>query len=303
MARSYTGADLNRISLPLGGIGTGTVGFGGRGQFRDWELENHPSKGLTSALSFFACRVAPTGDTSGTAAQARICEGALFDEEVEGWQGSPAPLAGLPRFARCEFQASYPFGRVVLSDPGFPVEVAVTAFNPLVPGDAEASGLPLAAFRVTLTSRASEPLDADVMFSAETMTGHALRAADQPSQPDVATRSADGLAGVLLSDQAMDTGHEDWGTIAAAAVGEGTWTGPVWGMGKWNQGLFAMWEGFLATGQPAPGMFGLGAVGPSVAAAVAGTVGARRVLPPGGRAEVTFLLGWHFPNRRSWRWG
>ena len=26
VARSYTGADLNRISLPLGGIGTGTVG-------------------------------------------------------------------------------------------------------------------------------------------------------------------------------------------------------------------------------------------------------------------------------------
>ena len=131
--------------------------------------------------------------------------------------------------------------------------MAVTAFNPLVPGDAEASGLPLAVFRITLTSRASEPLDADVMFSAETMTGHALRAADQPSQPDVATRSADGLAGVLLSDQAMDTGHEDWGTIAAAAVGQDTWTGPAWGMGKWNQGLFAMWEGFLATGQPAPG--------------------------------------------------
>ena len=98
VARSYTGPDRNRISLPLGGIGTGTVGFGGRGQFRDWELENHPSKGLTSALSFFACRVTPSGDTSGTAAQARICEGALFDEEVEGWQGSPAPLAGLPRF-------------------------------------------------------------------------------------------------------------------------------------------------------------------------------------------------------------
>jgi hypothetical protein len=303
VARSYIGPDLNRISLPLGGIGTGTVGFGGRGQFRDWELENHPSKGLTSALTFFACRVAGAEGTSGRPPQARICEGALFDEEVEGWQGSPAPLAGLPRFSQCEFRAGYPFGRVVLSDPDFPVEVAVTAFTPLVPGDAEASGLPLAAFRVTLTSRASEPLDADVMFSAETMTGHTLRAAGQPSQPDVAIRSAPGLTGVLLSDQAMDTGHEEWGTIAAAAVGEGGWTGPVWGMGKWNQGLFAMWEGFLATGRPADGTFGLGSVGPSVAAAVAGTVGARRVLPPGGRAEAVFLLGWHYPNRRSWRWG
>jgi non-lysosomal glucosylceramidase len=298
VARSYTGAELNRISLPVGGIGTGTVGFGGRGQFRDWELENHPSKGLTSALTFFACRVAPPGSQG--QAQARICEGALFDEEVEGWQGSPAPLAGLPRFGQCEFQASYPFGRVLLSDPDFPVEVAVTAFNPLIPGDDEASGLPLAVFRVTLTSRASEPLEADVMFSAETMPGHTLRAAGEPSRPDVAVKSGPGLAGVLLSDQAMDPQHEEWGTIAAAAVGEGTWTGPAWGMGKWNQGLFAMWEGFLATGQPAPGTFGLGSHGPTVEAAVAGTVGAHRVLPPGGRAEAVFLLGWHFPNRRAW---
>ncbi len=149
VARTYAGRDLARISLPLGGIGTGTVGFGGRGQFRDWELENRPSKGLTSPLTFFACRV--RGAT--VPAQARILEGALFDEEVEGWQGSPAPLAGLPRFAGCEFQATYPFGRAVLSDPHFPVRVSVTAFNPLAPGDPELSGLPLAAFRVILTSR------------------------------------------------------------------------------------------------------------------------------------------------------
>ena len=185
VARTYTGGDLARISLPVGGIGTGTVGFGGRGQFRDWELENHPSKGLTSALTFFACRVAG----SGVPAQARIMEGALLDEEVEGWQGSPAPLAGMPRFAECEFQASYPFGRVVLTDPHFPVDVSITAFNPLLPGNPEDSGLPLAAFRVTLTSRADTPVTADVMFSVETMVGHSLRAASEPSRPQIDARS------------------------------------------------------------------------------------------------------------------
>jgi non-lysosomal glucosylceramidase len=296
VARTYSGPDLTRISLPLGGIGTGTVGFGGRGQFRDWELENHPSKGLTSPLTFFACRV--QGES--VPAQARIAEGALFDEEVEGWQGSPAPLAGLPRFAGCEFGAAYPFGRVMLSDPAFPVQVSVAAFNPLIPGDAEASGLPLAAFRITLTSRADEPLSAEVMFSVETMVGHALRAAGQPSRPDVATRSGADLAGVLISDAAMDPGHEEQGTIAAAVTGPDGWVGPVWGMGKWNQGLFAMWQGFVQAGRPAAGLFELDGVGPTSAAAVAGTLGASRTLPPGGTAEVTFLLGWHFPNRRSW---
>ena len=303
VARSYTGRDLARISLPLGGIGTGTVGFGGRGQFRDWELENHPAKGLTSPLTFFACRVAGMGVPS----QARILEGALLDDEIEGRQGSPAPLAGLPRFASCEFQACYPFGRVVLSDPEFPVRVTVTAVSPLVPGDAEASGLPLASFRIMLTSLADSQVDVDVMFSVETMVGHSLRAAGLRSNPVVVPRSSrsepgtPGMGtGILISDEAMHSQHEERGTLAAAAVGDDTWTGPTWGMGKWNQGLFAMWQGFVATGRPEAGLFELGGVGPTSAAAMAGTVGAHRVLEPGQSAEAVFLLGWHFPNRRAW---
>ncbi len=70
VARRYRGSDRVRISLPVGGIGTGTVGFGGRGQFRDWELENRPSKGLRSELTFLACRVSGNG-TPPQAARAR----------------------------------------------------------------------------------------------------------------------------------------------------------------------------------------------------------------------------------------
>jgi non-lysosomal glucosylceramidase len=300
VARSYAGRARTRVSLPLGGIGTGTVGFGGRGQFRDWELENHPSKGLISPLTFFACHVRGEGIEP----QARVLEGAIFDEEAEGWQGSAAPLAGLPRFGESEFRATYPFGRVVLSDPGFPLQVSVEAFNPLVPGDAQASGLPLAAFRVVLTSRASKPLAASIMFSAETMVGHSLRARGEDSSPAALVRragTADGLIGYLLADPAMDQQDEEWGTIAAAAVGPQTWAGPTWGMGKWNQGLFAMWQGFRQAGRPAPGLFALGGPGPTTAAAIAGTMGADRVLEPHGSAEATFVLAWHFPNRRSWR--
>ena len=95
------------------------------------------------------------------APQARILEGALFDEEVRGLDRVRGPAGRAPRFADCEFEATYPFGRVVLSDPGFPVEVARQAFNPLVPGRRRGSaGCRWPSFRVALTSRASEPLDA-----------------------------------------------------------------------------------------------------------------------------------------------
>jgi uncharacterized protein (DUF608 family) len=188
VARTYRDDDRVRISLPVGGIGTGTVGFGGRGQFRDWELENHPSKGLTSELTFLACRV----EGPGTAPQARLLEGDLFNEEVQGAEGSPAPLAGLPRFARCEFETTYPFGRVLLSDPQFPVQATVEVFNPLVPGDEELSSLPIAVVRVTLESLVDEVLECSVMLSAEALLGHARRRQGLSSRPVATPRSEPG---------------------------------------------------------------------------------------------------------------
>ena len=301
VGRRYVGNDRVHISLPVGGIGTGTVGFGGRGQFRDWELENHPSKGLTSELTFLACRV----EGAGTAAEARILEGALFDEEVEGALGSGAALAGLPRFAECEFQATYPFGRVLLRDPHYPVQAKVEMFNPLVPGVEEMSSLPLAVISVTLESLAEVALDCSVMLSVEALVGHSRRSQGLPSRPLVATRSEPGLQGYVLSDEDLEPGHEEWGTVAAAVLGESTWLGPNWGVGKWNQGLLAMWRGYAETGEPKAGTFGVGSAVPAATygSSVAGTLGAKRLLEPHGTTEVVFLLGWHFPNRRSWLWG
>jgi non-lysosomal glucosylceramidase len=299
VVRSYRGRDREQISLPLGGIGTGTVGFGGRGQLRDWELENHPAKGMISPRTFLSCRIAGAGREP----QARILEGALFEREVEGWEGSPAPLAGIPRYAECEFQAAYPFGRVLLADPHVPLHVAVEAFNPLVPADEELSGLPLVFFRVVLTSLAEDHLDVAVLLSLEDLVGHSLREQRLESRPSISPRAGGGLTGVLLGDEAMDPTAEEWGTMAAAVLGERSWVGESWARGKWNQGLLEMWRGWVESGRPRAGAFGQGESGPHVDAAIAATVGVDRSLAPGERAEVRFVLGWDFPNRRNWVWG
>ncbi len=253
VARTYRGDDRVRVSLPVGGIGTGTVGFGGRGQFRDWELENHPSKGLTSELTFLACRVAKAGAPP----QARLLEGDLFNDEVEGAEGSPGELAGLPRFAQCEFETTYPFARVLLSDPHFPVRATVEVFNPLAPGDEELSSLPIAIVTVTLESLADEVLDCSVMFSVEALMGHTRRRLGLSSRPVATQRSEQGLVGYLLSDEVLDKDLEEAGTIAATAFGDGVWVGPSWGLGKWAQGLGTMWRGFMETGVPRSGLFGM----------------------------------------------
>src|SRR5882724_9238701 len=50
--RSFTGRQLAMIAFPLGGIGTGSISLGGRGQLRDWEIYNRPDKGRSPEYAF-----------------------------------------------------------------------------------------------------------------------------------------------------------------------------------------------------------------------------------------------------------
>src|SRR5260370_96600 len=59
--RRFTKESLREIAFPLGGIGTGTVSLGGRGDFRDWEIFNRPNKGGVLPFTFVALHVSGGG--------------------------------------------------------------------------------------------------------------------------------------------------------------------------------------------------------------------------------------------------
>src|SRR5215831_1038702 len=50
--RVFAGPNLKMIAFPLGGIGTGSVALGGRGELRDWEIFNRPDKGNVPGYCF-----------------------------------------------------------------------------------------------------------------------------------------------------------------------------------------------------------------------------------------------------------
>jgi non-lysosomal glucosylceramidase len=41
--RVFTGEQLKMLAFPLGGVGSGSLALGGRGQLRDWEIFNRPN--------------------------------------------------------------------------------------------------------------------------------------------------------------------------------------------------------------------------------------------------------------------
>src|SRR6185312_17331149 len=51
-AAPRTLGDCGEVAFPLGGIGTGTISLGGRGELRDWEVFNRPAKHRVLPFSF-----------------------------------------------------------------------------------------------------------------------------------------------------------------------------------------------------------------------------------------------------------
>jgi non-lysosomal glucosylceramidase len=61
MAMQHIPSTFARAAFPLGGIGTGTVSLGARGELRDWELVNSSAKRRRNANSFFAIHARAEG--------------------------------------------------------------------------------------------------------------------------------------------------------------------------------------------------------------------------------------------------
>ena len=289
--RTFTGAAIDRVAMPIGGIGTGCVSLGGRGDLRDWEVVNRPAKGFEPDPGFFALQVSPAEGSP----LARVLEGPLDARDYEGGSGSPAPHAGLPRFRSARFEAAYPLGQVVLEDPDVPIGVRIQGFNPLVPCDSEASGLPVAILRFLLTNDGPAPLAASVCGTLRNVVGtdgHSGR----PSANRNQLRRESGMSGLLLSSDGVSPHAEQWGTLALAVLHDGgvTWR-TAWPELTWGDALLDFWDDFAEDGR----LEERSGAGDAPVASLA----ARLELPPGATRAVTFLLTWHFPNRRAWQVG
>lgn len=285
----YDADHLARIALPLGGIGTGTVSLGGRGDLRDWEIVNRPAKGFAPSNTFFALHAQPEGGKAVT----RLLEGPLDLASYEGAFGSTTRNHGLPRFRECAFEAAYPLGQVLLSDPDVPVAVRLQAFNPLIPADAARSGIPAAVLRFVLTNRTDRRVHASVCGSLQNFIG--ADGTVSLSRGNVNRfRQAGEVSGLFMRSDGVDPEAEPWGTIALATAGAGDVTyRTAWAALSWGDALLDFWDDFSHDGRLEEREAG-GVETPTASLAAALTIA------PGGAESVTFLLTWHFPNRMTW---
>ncbi len=286
--RVFEDAFLSEIAFPLGGIGTGTVSLGGRGELRDWEIANKPDKGRMLDNSFFALWFREEG----SAPRTMILESELRPP-YRGAFGIPrGGLPGMPRFHQGRFLGSYPFARVELSDPSVPLRPTLEAFNPFIPGNDVDSGLPVALFYWRLRNEGRSRVEATVLASLE--NGASWRETGRTRNRFL---EEDGLRGVLMTSEKLPPEHPNHGTLALATLHpEITYTAR-WDRGEWFDAQSLFWEDFSLDGRLEP----VTASDPSPENRNdVGSVGALLSLEPGEEKVAAFLIAWHFPNRQNY---
>ncbi|WP_071135361.1 GH116 family glycosyl-hydrolase [Millionella massiliensis] len=304
--KHYDSEHLYQVALPLGGIGTGNVSLGGRGELRDWEIMNVPGKRYSTVTTgnnapFFAIYMKPEGGASTTS----LLEGPLYSQEYMHYEGRPVNHHGFPRFANASFDAAYPFGQVNLSDPQLPATVRIKGFNPLVPGDADASGMPIAVLAYEVTNTGDTPMTVSICGSMRNFVGkdgskfyndwkgdYIPTGADRNNNE---YRESDGLKGIYLYSEGVDPQDPAWGTIALTTDdtdGQVSYRTSS-KADAWNNAILNFWDDFSDDGimterekAPEPD--------PMASLAVSKTIA------PHQSETFVFYLTWNFPNRKAW---
>jgi non-lysosomal glucosylceramidase len=288
--RVFEGRQLKMISFPLGGVAAGSLGLGGRGQLRDWEIFNRPNQGGSPPYAFPAIWIQP----GNSKAIARVLESRILPpyQGESGLGSNNAP--GLSRLQAAKFIGEYPLAHIDFEDRRLPVKVGLDAFSPFIPHDPDDSGLPVAILRYRVTNPRLSPVKVGIAFSIE----NPVIANPTKSSPHLTEdqrlneyRAGQQLEGLLMSNPELPSDDPMHGSFVLAAIPEENtsvthWRG--WPKEAWWTAPLLFWDEFSEHGQ-------LGTE-PTPHNAV-GALCQQRTIPPGQSRTITFLLAWHFPNR------
>jgi non-lysosomal glucosylceramidase len=302
--KHYDEHHISKVAMPVGGIGTGTVSINGRGSLVDWEIMNRPGKGFSTVTPgndapFFAIHI-----QDGEKTYTKGLMGPLLDHEYEHMEGRPVDHHGIPRFEKANFDAAYPFGVVNLSDNELPVEVKIKTFNPLIPRDADASGIPIAILRYEVSNKTDKPITVSVCGSIRNFIGkdgskfHYDWKGDKIFEGAVKNtnefRSDANFKGIFFQPGEVDKADPAWGTIALttdAASGISYRTSSV--RNDWSNSVLDFWDDFSDDGK-------LTEKTEQADNDPMASLAVQQKIPANGTHVFQFFLTWYFPNRMAW---
>lgn len=292
----------------LGGIGTGNITLGSRGELKDFEVFNTPGKGNLFPYTFFALHVNNGKEGSARFVRTRVLEGPIQPPHNRSHGYDSSQLAGLPRFKASTMRAEYPLCSIRFEDGGLPLSVELDALTPFIPLDDEDSALPVAILTYRVKNTGDEPVFVSVAGSMANMCGfkgygffnYVQYASDSVNN---AVREGE-LTGVAYEALPGEDGKRIETTFSLTTSHPQASLKPNWYLGAWYDGAQDFWDDFSSDGlledrqeaasQDQQILF--------QARQRVGSVAPYQHLAPGEEADFTFYLTWHIPQRELTWW-
>lgn len=291
-------AKASVLAFPLGGIGTGNVSLGARGDLRDWEIFNRPAKGTLLPNTFFALRAQPEGGDP----VVRVLEGPIQPPYTPSHGFDPGTGAGLPRFLETTFKGEYPLATIDFHDDQMPVNVQLEAFTPLIPLNPDDSGIPCAIFTYKVNNPTDRPVRVTLVGSLTNPVGHPLfdptdkQRKARLGQTVNEFRSEADYRGLFLRAEGIDAGSLEYGNLSLVTDHPSITYKLAWLRGFWWDFVREFWDDLADDGL----LTDLGYTDPPDQADSA-SLGVYDTLPAGESKAFRFILTWYFPNRiNSW---
>lgn len=292
------------IRFLLGGIGTGNISVGARGQFTDFEIFGTPNKGMASPYTFFAISTrSESGESIVKALEGEIPPPYPRSHGFNAWD-----IGGLPRLRKSVLSSRYPFVNVNLEDEDIPVTVRLEAFTPFIPLESDDSGIPGAIVRYYVKNISDQKQTVSIAGSFANLCNYAGR--DIWSKPLFKGESInqyvnrDKVRGLHFTSADKSMADVDYMEMALLTTERsGISYREYWNEGAWWDGLQDFWNDFAEDGQldTVRTLKGKGNRN-HVSDLKSGSLCVQKALVAGEETVFEFILSWYRPNRiRSWK--
>ncbi|WCJ24239.1 Beta-glucosidase GBA2 type family protein [Euphorbia peplus] len=281
--------------VPLGGMGSGSISRGFRGEFRQWQIVPsicEPSPVMANQFSIFISRDGGSKSYASVLAPGQHeGVGKFGDEGISSWGWN---LNG----QHSTYHALFPRAWTIYDgEPDPELKISCRQISPFIPHNYRDSSLPTAVFVYTLVNTGKDRAKVSLLFTwANSIGGASHLSGDHMNEPFV---DEDGVSGVLLHHKTAKGNPPVTFAIAACETQNVSVTVlPCFGLSEAsNISAKDMWGKMVQDGQFDRENFSCGPSMPSAPGeTLCAAVSASAWVEPHGKCTVSFALAWSSPK-------